>query len=142
MFQGHIPKKFELRITVVDHEVLAAEIHSQSTQRTRLDWRHYDHSHTPHRIHQLPERVRRACLDMVSRLGLRFGAIDMIVTPDDRYVFLEINPNGQWLWAEQQTGLPISDAVCAALLRPMPRSRRGLDVASAQVMGAAEEMPP
>jgi glutathione synthase/RimK-type ligase-like ATP-grasp enzyme len=51
---------------------------------------------------------------------LRFGAIDMIVTPEGRYVFLEINPNGQWRWIEDASGLPISDALCDALARPSP----------------------
>jgi hypothetical protein len=118
LFQPRVPKRFELRITVVGEEVLAAEIHSQATHRTKLDWRHYDWGHTPYRPHALPAEVREQCLRLVAQLGLRYGAIDMIVTPDDRYVFLEINPNGQWLWVEQQAGLPISDAICEALIRP------------------------
>jgi hypothetical protein len=118
LFQAQVPKRFELRITVVGQQVLAAEIHSQATWRTQLDWRHYDWGHTPYRVHRLPDSIRRACLELVSRLELRFGAIDMIVTPDDRYVFLEINPNGQWLWIEDETGLPIADAICATLLEP------------------------
>lgn len=122
LFQAQVPKQFELRITVVGEEVLAAEIHSQSTRRTQLDWRHYDWGHTPYRVHRLPDSIRRACLALVSRLGLRFGAIDMIVTPDGRYVFLEVNPNGQWLWIEEETGLPISDALCATLSGRAPRA--------------------
>jgi hypothetical protein len=35
-------------------------------------------------------------------------------------VFLEINPNGQWRWIEDESGLPISDALCDALARPNP----------------------
>jgi hypothetical protein len=31
----------------------------------------------------------------------------MIVTPDGEYVFLELNPNGQWLWLEHELGLPL-----------------------------------
>jgi hypothetical protein len=116
LFQANVPKRFELRITVVGASVLAAEIHSQSTRRTQVDWRHYDWGHTPYRPHNLPDAVETACLAMVERLGLRFGAIDMIVTPDDRYVFLEINPNGQWMWIEDETGLPISDAICDVLM--------------------------
>ncbi len=128
LFQAQVPKRFELRITVVGQEVLAAEIHSQATRRTQLDWRHYDWGHTPYRVHHLPDAIRRACLELVARLGLRFGAIDMIVTPDDRYVFLEINPNGQWLWIEEETGLPIAEAICTTLLDPTgtslaPRAR-------------------
>lgn len=123
LFQANVAKKFELRITVVGQNVLAAEIHSQSTKRTTIDWRHYDWGHTPYRPHRLPDSVRRACLALVERLGLRFGAIDMIVTPDDRYVFLEINPNGQWMWIEDETGLPISDAICDTLMDPSAPGR-------------------
>jgi hypothetical protein len=122
LFQAQVPKRFELRITVVGDQVLAAEIHSQATRRTQLDWRHYDWGHTPYRVHHLPEPLRRACLAMVASLGLRFGAIDMIVTPDGRYVFLEINPNGQWLWIQDETGLPIAEAICTTLLAPTGRS--------------------
>ena len=117
LFQRNIAKRFELRITVVEDEVLAAEIHSQATYRTQLDWRHYDWDHTPYRIHALPDDIRDKCLELTRRLGLRFGAIDMIVTPDGNYVFLEINPSGQWRWIEDQCGLPISDALCHALAR-------------------------
>ncbi len=54
----------------------------------------------------------------MNRLGLRFGALDFLVTPDGEWYFLEINPNGQWAWIEQETGLPISDAIADALLTP------------------------
>ncbi|OJT18980.1 hypothetical protein BO221_36265 [Archangium sp. Cb G35] len=129
LFQAQVPKRFELRITVVGQEVFAAEIHSQVTRRTQLDWRRYDLGHTPHRVHRLPDEIRRACVELVARLGLRFGAIDIIVTPDDRYVFLEINPNGQWLWIEQKTGLPIRDAICTELMNPS-RSHASLEACS------------
>jgi glutathione synthase/RimK-type ligase-like ATP-grasp enzyme len=116
IFQAYVPKRIELRITVVGEQVFAAEIHSQQTHRTRHDWRRYDLSHTPHRPHELPEDVRRLCLQLVERFGLCYGAIDMVLTPDGRYVFLEINPNGQYLWIEELTGLPISDAICDLLM--------------------------
>ena len=126
LFQRTIAKKFELRITVVDEEVLAAEIHSQATTRTQLDWRRHDVGHTPYRAHSLPDDVSERCLRLTRRLGLRFGAVDMIVTPEGRYVFLEINPNGQWKWIEDQSGLPVSDAICDALARPSPRRLKPL----------------
>jgi hypothetical protein len=61
----------------------------------------------------------------VERLGLCYGAIDLILTPDGRYVFLEINPNGQYLWIEHETGLPISQGVCDLLTgAPLELKRR------------------
>ncbi|MGH2585487.1 MAG: MvdC/MvdD family ATP grasp protein [Dehalococcoidia bacterium] len=116
IFQAYVPKRVELRITVVGRRVYAAEIHSQVSNHTRHDWRRYDMAETPYLPHELPPAVERRCLQLVERFGLSYGAIDMVVTPDGRYVFLEINPNGQYLWIEDATGLPISDAICDLLM--------------------------
>jgi hypothetical protein len=116
IFQAYVPKRVELRITVVGREVFAAEIHSQHSNHTRHDWRRYDHFRTPYFSHELPAHVQQLCVQLVERLGLCYAAIDMVLTPDGRYVFLEINPNGQYLWIEIMTGLPISDAVCNLLI--------------------------
>ncbi len=115
-FQAYVPKRVELRITVVGRSVFAAEIHSQESNHTRHDWRRYDRDTTPYLSHDLPSDVELRCIQLVEQLGLCYGAIDMVLTPDGRYVFLEINPNGQYLWIEQETGLPISDALCDLLI--------------------------
>lgn len=120
VFQEQVKKQIELRITVVGSQVFAAEIHSQQNERTRNDWRRYDFEHTPHRIHKLPENVKTSCLALLKHYGLMFGAIDMIVTPKGEYVFLEINPNGQWGWIEDITKLPISDAIAELLAQAHP----------------------
>jgi hypothetical protein len=125
--QAYVEKRVELRVTVVGQQVFAAEIDSQHANHSRYDWRHHDTANTPHRAHDLPARLQRACVAMVAELGLLFGAIDMIVTPDCRYVFLELNPNGEYLWIESLTGLPISDAVCDVLAsrEKLPRHAEG-----------------
>lgn len=109
LFQEYVPKQVELRITVIGAKVFAAEIHSQGSERTRHDWRRYDFQNTPYYPHSLPPNVEQLCSRMVQELGLAFGAIDMILTPDGQYVFLEINPNGQWYWIEMLTGLPLCE---------------------------------
>jgi hypothetical protein len=116
IFQAYVPKRLELRVTVVGDRVFAAEIHSQAANHTRHDWRRYDLSQTPHRPHDLPSDVEERCVRLVAALGLSYGAIDLVLTPDGRYVFLEINPNGQYLWIERVTGLPITDAICDVLI--------------------------
>ena len=62
----------------------------------------------------------------MERLGLNYGAIDMIVTPDGRYVFLEVNPQGQCQWIEEVTGLPINEALCDLLTSPTSGRREVL----------------
>ena len=44
--------------------------------------------------------------------GLFYGAIDLIRTVDGTYVFLEMNPFGQWAWVQDLCGLPLAEAHC------------------------------
>jgi glutathione synthase/RimK-type ligase-like ATP-grasp enzyme len=125
LFQAYVPKRVELRVTVAGQRVFAAEIHSQASNHTRHDWRRYDWYQTAYLPHELPREVELRCVQLVERLGLCYGAIDLILTPDGRYVFLEINPNGQYLWIEHKTGLPISAALCDLLMSGAPMLERG-----------------
>ena len=101
LFQPYISKKLELRVTVVGESVFAAEIHSQSVNDAKIDWRKVDSRYIKHIPHQLPLDLESKCVSLVKKMGLSFGAIDLILTPEGDYVFLEINPNGQWAWIQQ-----------------------------------------
>ncbi len=116
--QRYIHKEKELRITVVGDRVFTCEINSQQSPQTAEDWRAhiFGGNSPPLKIFELPHNIETKCLLLISRLNLLFGCIDMIVTPEDEYVFLEVNPNGQWAWVEQQTGLPISREIANWLI--------------------------
>ena len=64
-----------------------------------------------------------ALLALRRRLGLWYGAIDLRRAPDGEFVFLEINPAGQWLFVEYATGQPIAQEL-AALLARLDREQR------------------
>lgn len=116
LFQEWINKRYEVRLTVVDDTFLAARIDTGS-EAAAVDWRaDYDTlTYTP--LPDVPAAVRAGVSALMRRLRLRFGAFDFIVTPDDRWIFLEINPNGQWAWIEDATGLPIAASIADALTR-------------------------
>lgn len=115
IFQAYVPKRVELRITVVGDRVFPVAIESQSSRMTRHDWRHYDDEAVAHARHALPAEVERRCLLLLRHYDLCFGAIDMVLTPDGQYVFLELNPNGQWAWIADLTGEPIAAAIAELL---------------------------
>lgn len=115
--QEYIPKKLELRITVVGVEIFVCKIYSQDSPRTTVDWRRYDFEKVRHEPAKLPSSLNASILRFMSLANLRFGAIDMIQTPDDEYVFLEVNPSGQWAWIEDLTGLPISKSLAKLLAK-------------------------
>jgi glutathione synthase/RimK-type ligase-like ATP-grasp enzyme len=109
LYQEYIPKEVELRINVIGTRVFATAIHSQNSERTCIDWRK-SYNDLRYSDYTLPEHIQAACLQMLSRLNLQFSAIDMIVTPNGEYVFLELNCNGQWGWIEAATGQPLAEA--------------------------------
>jgi glutathione synthase/RimK-type ligase-like ATP-grasp enzyme len=54
---------------------------------------------------------------------LNFGCFDFIVTSNNDYIFLECNPNGQWLWIELETGYEISKIIAENLAKYEDKSR-------------------
>ncbi len=115
MVQEYIPKSVELRVTVVGEKVFACAIDSQNSERTKDDWRRYDFDNVKHSPHNLPLDIQNKLVALLRFWGLGFGACDLILTPSGEYIFLEINPNGQWYWIEQLTGMPIAKAIAETL---------------------------
>lgn len=115
IFQEYIEAEVDLRITVVDEDVFAAAIHSQETEY-RVDFR-MTMDEAQVKPFDLPEDVIEKLLAYTRRLGLVYGAIDMRLTPEGEYVFLEINPSGQWLFIQERTNLPITEAMVSHMLK-------------------------
>lgn len=113
LFQREIKKKLELRVTVVKDKTFAAQVNSQEDEETLTDWRK---KKLAFKVFELPNAIHKLCVELVKELNLLFGAIDLILSPDGTYTFLEINPNGQWVWIETETGLKISDAIIDELI--------------------------
>ena len=65
----------------------------------------------------LPSEVERALLDLMDRLQLVYGAIDLRRTSQGEHVFLEINPAGEFLFVEERCGLPLAAAMANLLTR-------------------------
>jgi MvdD-like protein with pre-ATP grasp domain len=116
IFQELIPKKYDIRVTIVGSKVFAAAIDSQSDPTAQIDWRRTENPRLPHYPIELPSALVAKLQTLMFRLSLTYGAIDLVLTPDGEYYFLEINPNGQWLWLDDMLSLGISRAVAAWLM--------------------------
>lgn len=114
IFQEYVPAEVDLRVTVVGDELFTAAIHSQESEYP-VDFR-MDMANTRVEPDELPDDVAGQLLELMARLGIVYGAIDLRRTPDGRHVFLEVNPAGQWLFVERATGQPIARAVAEQLL--------------------------
>ena len=118
IFQEYIEKKWEYRVTIVGDQIFACRIDSQSAGcETAIDWRHYDIPRTPHHACSLPPSIADGLVALLRRLGLSFGAIDLVHSTSDDIFFLEVNSLGSWLWVEDLAGLPITKAIADHLLQ-------------------------
>lgn len=118
IFQEHIEKQFDIRVTVVGNNVFSTAIHSQDYEETALDWRLSDHHKISlkHRAINLPTHIEDLCRVITKKFNLKYSAIDLILAKNKEYYFLELNPNGQWAWIEQIAGHPIRDAIIDELI--------------------------
>lgn len=63
--------------------------------------------------YDLPSDVAGKCAALLAALGCTFGSVDLLVDEQGRHVFLEVNPEGQFLWMESACPeLKVLDPVC------------------------------
>jgi hypothetical protein len=115
IFQRYIEAGYDLRITIIGDRIFPARILSQE-QDYKVDFRIHINDVKIEPC-TLPAGVEAGLRSLMDRLGLVYGAIDMRLTPEGEYVFLEINPTGQWLFIEAATGQPIAAAFADLLIR-------------------------
>ncbi|MFD4577525.1 ATP-grasp ribosomal peptide maturase [Streptomyces sp. NPDC058417] len=109
LFQAVVDKDADLRVVVVGREVFAVRIESGM-----LDWRK-NYAALSYRVVDLPGPVQSALLACLEHFGLVSGSFDLAVDKAGDPWWLELNPNGQWGWLEEATGLPISAAFARLL---------------------------
>lgn len=108
MIQKRIAKKFEIRVVYIEGFFFAAKIESQLDDSTSLDWRKNPlMAQEQISEFELPDDIKKKISLLMKSLKLGYGSIDLIVSKEDEYVFLEVNTTGSWYWIEKATGLPI-----------------------------------
>ena len=83
---------------------------------------------TPYSGIEAPEIIQSQVNALLQSLGLMYGALDFIVTPDNKWYFLEINPMGQFLWIEDLSGLKISDEIVSWLRKNNKRTYESIRI--------------
>ncbi|GAA4794860.1 hypothetical protein GCM10023231_24050 [Olivibacter ginsenosidimutans] len=133
MFQQKLEKQLELRVTIVGNQCFAFSVNSQQTIDAQIDWRRDGlkliNAWQPY---PLPPEIERRLSALMDYYKLNYGAVDLILTPDNQYYFLEINPAGEYFWLDKLCEHAISKQIAAVLLghtfrrnvSPIPNNRR------------------
>ncbi len=115
IFQEEVEKLAEYRVVYVDGaffcgKILNEELSSSSPDiksNKRVIWRPGD----------LPQALKEKVTHLMQNLKLQFGVMDFVETPEHAFVFLEVNPIGEWGMLEKELALPISKAIAQTLIR-------------------------
>ena len=95
--QKYIEKQYEIRVFYIDGCCYSMAIFSQQNRTTAIDWRQktafYSNRNVPY---NLPSDIEEKIKSLMNDLSLKTGSIDLIYSKENEYVFLEINPVGQF----------------------------------------------
>ena len=110
IYQEFVPGTRHLRVCA-----FGSEIHTAQLETEALDWRYpLDATVTPYR---LDARTSAQVRQVISDLGLRMGIVDMKLTPEGTPIWLEVNPQGQFLFLEGMCReLPLTQLFCDFLV--------------------------
>lgn len=97
LFQKYIEKSYEIRIFFLEKKFYSMAIFSQKNLKTLIDFRNYDRELPNRRVpYQLPQIIEDKLLILIENMNYTTGSIDLIKSKSGHYVFLEINPGGQF----------------------------------------------
>ncbi|SRR6266404_634755 len=85
---------------------------------TLLDWRE-DHCAQISEI-DLPHTVANQIFSVIGQLDLRMGIGDLKISPEGEYVWLEVNPQGQFLFLQEATGINLAAEFADFLVDAIP----------------------
>lgn len=116
LYQEKIRPEAEIRVTVVGRQIFAAKVRpTQGADAT--DWRISTENHAAFEATLLPDEVRAQVSDLMERLDLQVGGIDLLLAQGGTY-FLEVNPSCAFLWLERALEVEISSSILRALMSP------------------------
>jgi ATP-GRASP peptide maturase of grasp-with-spasm system len=97
LFQELIEKKYEIRVFYINQKIYSLAILSQKDEQTKIDFRKYNYS-KPNRVmpFQMPKVLEMKICKLMQVLNLNTGSLDFIYSIENEFIFLEINPVGQY----------------------------------------------
>jgi glutathione synthase/RimK-type ligase-like ATP-grasp enzyme len=101
IYQEYIPGDQHIRAHCFGDDIYTTIIESDE-----LDWR--QNLDVPFRVIDLEEDVKASLRNVIKALGLKMGVFDLKVAQGSSPVWLEINPQGQFLFVEGITGLDLT----------------------------------
>ncbi len=112
--QEYLHDKTDIRVTVIGDTIFAVSI-TKNGFNIEGDWRKNEKESLKYSPIDLPLNVQDQIKELMHKLGLNFGGIDLALV-GDTYYFIEINPTGEWGWLIFTAKLPIDKVIAEFLV--------------------------
>ncbi|MBC9786604.1 hypothetical protein H1S01_19350 [Heliobacterium chlorum] len=109
LYQRRIEKEVDIRLTFFGDNYFPVQIKGIN-EEVYLDWRKPEYK-LLYELTKIPNDIINSCKIMLSRLGLVYGAFDLIRDRAGKYYFLEVNPAGEWAWLDRELQLGMREAL-------------------------------
>lgn len=97
MIQERVEKKYDIRTFFLDGSMYSMAIFSQLDSSSQTDWRISQQTNIVRNVpYLLPKDIQESVRLLMNELGLKTGSIDFMLSKTGEYVFLEVNPVGQF----------------------------------------------
>ena len=119
LFQEKISKACDVRVNVIDRKVIATAIYSSENNKLQAtDIRRDNMQDVKYEVIKLPPDIKAKILEICRLYKIRFAAIDMVIDKNNKWFFLEINPNGQWAWLDLLGITDIANELINSMVNP------------------------
>jgi glutathione synthase/RimK-type ligase-like ATP-grasp enzyme len=128
IFQEQIENQLDVRVTIAGRRVFGAALDRAARGGGDPDWRRQSFALDRAPMwapYEVPDAVAAPLLRLLDHFGLNYGAADLIVRPDGRHVFLELNASGAFAFLGDDLARPIAAAIAALLVDPGARRVTG-----------------
>jgi len=117
LVQEKLDKKYELRIFYLDRKCYPMAIFSQRDKQTEIDFRRYNNT-KPNRMMKclIPPELEASIVQLMEKIGLNTGSLDFVKTKDNKYVFLEVNPVGQFGFVSESCNYDLEKIIAEKLV--------------------------
>ncbi|MBC8757137.1 hypothetical protein H2O64_20880 [Kordia sp. YSTF-M3] len=117
LFQERIDKQYEIRIFFFKDKLYPMAILSQNDESTSLDYRNYNNLKPNRNVPVLlPSKIEEKVINFIKSSELNTGSIDLILSTNNEYIFLEVNPQGQFDWVSKNCNYYIEKDIAEYLI--------------------------
>jgi len=97
LVQRRLDKQYEIRVFYLNMKCFAMAIFSQEDDQTSTDFRKYNWQNMNRMVpYNISWELEQKLVEFMKLVDLETGSIDLIYSLDNKYVFLEVNPVGQY----------------------------------------------